>query len=585
MPVASLSTSAPTAARPIWRPVEAPDSGVVQALAAELRLPDTICALLAQRGYHSADGARAFLRPHAGQLGSPGSLAGMADAVARLEQAIGRSETVLVHGDYDVDGICSTALLVRAFGMMGLRAAPFIPHRLRDGYDLTAAGVHAAHAAGATLIVTADCGIVANEAVRMANAAGIDVIVTDHHTPGPALPPALAVINPSRPDCDYPGKGLSGAGVAFKLIDALAEKISFPRERLAAFLDLVALATIADLAPLTSENRALVRWGLKVMQRTPNPGLRALIRSCRLDEGAEVTAGQIGFILAPRINAAGRMGDAMRAVRLLLTSDPGEAESLAAELEAENRRRRKLDEETLAEALEMLERDFDPQRDRGVVLASERWHPGVIGIVASRVVERIHRPTILIALGADEGKGSGRSIPGFHLQKALVDCAGHLIRFGGHRAAAGCSIDPDRVESFRAAFDRTAREALPESALVPQLRVDAEIPLAEAGRELVGLLDHFAPFGIGNPTPVFASYGVRLAVPPRIVGRGHLKLTLSADDSRLEAIGFDMAERIDECSAPRLDVAFKLEENSWRGRDGKLRQSVQARLVDLRAAD
>jgi single-stranded-DNA-specific exonuclease len=562
------------------------DPAAVRALAAELRLPHTLCRLLVQRGRGTSHAAREFLRPGDSQLHPPGAMAGMAEAVARLSAAIRSGETILVHGDYDVDGICSTAILARALRMMGGKPVPFVPHRIDDGYDLTGAGIQAAASAGASLILTADCGIVAHEAVDRASALGIDVIVTDHHTPGPTLPAALAVINPSRTDCPYPEKGLAGAGVAFKLVLALAGEMGLPLERLAAFLDLVAIATVADLAPLGGENRLLVRRGLQVLARTPNPGLQALLRSSGLDEEGEITAGQVGFILAPRINAVGRMGDAMVGVRLLLCDDRVEAESIAATLESHNRLRRQVDEETLEEAMRMLEGSFDPARDRGVVLASESWHPGVIGIVASRVVELIHRPAVLIALGADEGKGSARSIRGFHLHEAFRACSEHLTRFGGHRAAAGCSLRPQSVDAFREAFDAHARSVLTEEMLVPEIRVDAELRLGEATSELHRLLRHLAPFGIGNPTPVFATLGAR-AEKPRLVGGRHLKLTLVQEDARLEAIGFGMGDRLPECapgSGP-VDVAFKLEENRWRPAGASAdRVTLQARIVDMRPA-
>ena len=572
-----------TAPRPRWLVSEAADPAVVRRLATELRLPPMACELLARRGLGEPMVAREYLRPHAGQIHDPVLLADIGAGVERLARAHRAGERVLVHGDYDVDGICSTAMLVRALGMMGVHAIPFIPDRLGDGYDLTDAGIDAARAAGATLIVTVDCGIVAHRAVTRAAAAGIDVIVTDHHTPGPDLPDAVAVINPNRSDSAYPDRGLAGAGVAYKLLVALAGALGYPADRLTSFLDLVALATIADLAPLAGENRALVRWGLAIIARSPNVGLRALIAACNL-RPEEITAGQVGFVLAPRLNAAGRLGSAMRGVRLLLTDDRAEAEVIAGELEIENRRRRDLDEEALAEALEILEREYVPERDYGVVLASGGWHPGVIGIVASRVVERIHRPTILIALGAGEGKGSGRSIPGFHLQEALVECSEHLERFGGHRAAAGCSIDPARVDDFRAAFQAHARATLTREQLVPQLRVDAELRLDQATPDLERVLRHFAPFGIGNPGPLFASYGVRLAAEPRIVGSNHLKLTLAGDGARLEAIGFGMAEHRETCLSGPIDVAFRLEENRWTTRSGAVRTTLQARLVDLRSA-
>jgi single-stranded-DNA-specific exonuclease len=566
-----------------WVFPPAPDHAAVERLCRELRLPAPLCRLLVHRGYGQSDAARGFLRPTEGHIHAPAQLAGMAQAVARLRQAIAAGETVLVHGDYDVDGICSTALYVRALRMMGARAEPFVPRRLVDGYDLSEAGVRAAVEIGAKLILTCDCGIVAHDAVRQARAAGIDVIVTDHHTPGPDLPDAIAVVNPNRHDCAYPDKGLAGVGVAWKVCCALAEEIGFPRERLFSFLDLVALATIADIAPLRGENRAMVRWGLKVLRETPNVGLRALLRVTGLADKSEITAAQVGFVLAPRINAVGRMGEALRGVRLLLTDDPREADDIAHTLEAENRWRQTVEGETVKEALAQLELTYDPDRDYGLVLASEGWHPGVIGIVASRLVERLHRPTVMIALDAatGEGKGSARSIPGFHLYDAMRDCSEHLIRFGGHRMAAGCSIRADRVDGFREAFNARARSVLSEDDLVPEVRIDLEMELRHADRELVRMLRHAGPFGAGNATPVFMVRNVAIA-QHRIVGQGHLKMTLASYGSTLEAIGFGMGERAQEpgFGGGLMDVAFKLEENHYNGRT-----TVQARLVDFRPAE
>ncbi|HEX2094006.1 MAG TPA: single-stranded-DNA-specific exonuclease RecJ [Longimicrobiaceae bacterium] len=574
-----------TSTRPIarrWIFPPAPDRAAVERLARELRLPEPLCRFLVHRGYAEIGPAKEFLRPHPGQIHPPQQLAGMADAVARLRRAALAGETVLVHGDYDVDGICSTALYTRALRAMGVRAVPFVPHRMEDGYDLSDAGIRAASAAGATLILTGDCGIVAHDAVTRARREGIETIVTDHHTPGHTLPDAVAVVNPNRADCSYPDKGLAGVGVAYKVCCALAAELGFPEERLHGYLDLVAIATIADLAPLSGENRVLVRYGLRILAQTPNPGLRALLAGCGLADRAEISASQVGYILAPRINAVGRMGEALRAVVLLTTDDPGEAVEIAATLEAENRSRQTVDGQTLGEVMRVLDRVFDPERDRGVVLASEGWHPGVIGIVASRVVERIHRPTVLIALnGSQEGKGSARSIRGFHLYEAMRDCSEHLVRFGGHRYAAGCSILRDRVDAFRHAFNARARAILTQDDLVPEVRIDLELALPEAGDELFRMLRHAGPFGIGNPTPVFAARGVGVSGHPRIVGQNHLKLVLAGGGATLEAIGFGMGDRLGDPSFTRgaLDVAFKLEENHWNGQS-----RLQARLVDVRPA-
>lgn len=569
----------PPSPEPRWIFPDPPDAAATGRLERELRLPAALCGILTRRGHADPSAARAFLRPSLDHLHDPAGLAGVASAVSRLRAAIEGRERILVHGDYDVDGICGTALLVRALRMMGAEAVPFVPHRLRDGYDLTGAGVRAARKAGADLILTADCGIVAHDAVASARRSGIDVIVTDHHTPGDALPAGVAVVNPNRADCTYPEKGLAGAAVAWKLCQALASDIGFPEERLHALLDLVAVATVADLAPLSGENRFLVRWGLRILPESPNAGLRALLARTRLDRDSEISAGQVGFVLAPRINAIGRIGEPMLGVRLLLTDDPAEAAGLADELEAHNAERRRVDADTLRQALLLLEQSFDPSRDRGVVLAAEGWHPGVIGIVASRVVERIHRPTVLIALEGDEGRGSARSVPGFHLYDAMHACAGHLSRFGGHRAAAGCSIRADRVEAFTADFDARARLALRERHLTPELRIDLVLDLAAADADLCRLLRHAAPFGMGNSTPTLAVRGVQAMQPSR-VGTDHLRVDLCSNGTRLGAIGFGMADRWSpaDLADRRVDAAFRLEENVWRGRI-----SLQARLVGLRA--
>jgi single-stranded-DNA-specific exonuclease len=560
-----------------------PDEVRVERIARELRLPPALCRLLVHRGFGEPGAVREFLRPHPGQIHPPLAMAGMADAVERIVRAIRSGETILVHGDYDVDGICSTAVFVRSLRMMGAKAQPFVPHRLQDGYDLSEAGIREAQAIGAGLILTGDCGIVAHEAVRRACSLGIDVVVTDHHTPGPTLPDCVAVVDPNRVDCPYPDKSLAGVGVAYKVCCAVADAVGFPAERLQAFLDLVAVATVADLAPLTGENRALVRWGLRVLPQTPNPGLRALLRTTGLAGKGEISAAQVGYVLAPRINAVGRMGEARDGVRLLLTDDDREADAIAWSLEAENRLRQAADAETLRQAMDGLERWFDPDRHWGVVLASEGWHPGVIGIVASRVVERIHRPTVLIALnGAEDGKGSARSIPGFHLYEAMRACSEHLTRFGGHRMAAGCSIRPERVDDFRDAFDAHAHAVLRPELLVPEVRIDLEVELRQADDSLARMLRHAGPFGPGNPTPVFSTRGVVAAAPPRVVGDRHLKLTLASHGSTMEAIGFGMAGLGGEpwVAGGPMDVAFKLEENHWNGRT-----SLQAKIVDLRPAE
>jgi len=570
--------SLPPPPAPLWTPGPPPDPEAVEALVRGLSLPRGLCGVLVARGYSQLEEAKGFLRPLLDDLHPPELLAGATEAARRILAAMEDEETILVHGDYDVDGIAGAAILTRYLRRLGARVVPFVPHRLRHGYDLGPGGVDRAVEVGATLLITVDSGIGAHAAVERANALGIDVVVTDHHTPGPSLPPAVAVVNPNRRDCPYPDKGLSGAGVAFKLCQLLGGMRGMTPETLLPLLDLVALATVADLVPLSGENRILVRYGLRAIRETREVGLQALLHGAGLG-GKEVEAGEVGFVLAPRINAAGRMGDADDGLRLLLCGDAEEARGLALGLELLNRERREEEARTLEEALALLAAGYDPERDHGVVLAGEGWHPGVIGIVASRVVERIHRPVVLVAMDGERGRGSARSVPGFHLYEAVAACGGLLDRFGGHRQAAGMDLRRDRLPGFRAAFAAEARRRLQGHDLRPVIRVDLELPLAEATPELLRYLRYLGPHGIGNPRPVFLARRVELTPPPRVVGDGHLKLRLRENGASVEAIGFRMAERFppEALEGSEVDVLFHLQENEYRGV-----RRVQARLLDLR---
>ncbi len=566
---------------PRWEePGEVPPEAV-RSLQEALSLPEVLCALLVKRDLADPDRAKAFLRPLLSELDAPDSLAGLAPATERVHDAVRRGETILVHGDYDVDGIAGAALLTRWIRRIGGNAVPFVPHRLRDGYDFGAAGIEAAKRAGADLILTVDSGIRAHDAVAQANASGLDVIVTDHHTPAETLPPALVVINPNRVDCTYPNKGLCGTGVAYRLCEALVKEKGIDQEELYSSLDLVALATIADVVPLNQENRTLVRYGLKALAQTKLPGLRALMVRAGTGDGP-VDAGQVAFRLAPRINAAGRMGEAMSALELLMSDDSAHASALADRLEDANEQRRAEEARTLQEALHQLDASYDPSRDFGVVLAGEGWHPGVIGIVASRIVERIHRPTVLVAVSDGQGRGSARSIPGFDLLAAVDACRQHLGRFGGHRAAAGMDVAADRIEGFRDEFNAEVRERLGGVPPRPVLRPQLEIPLSAVTQRLAHMLSYFGPFGVGNPAPVFLARGVDLTRPAREVGKGHLKLEITQLDHTLDAIGFGLVDRIppESLGAGQVDLVFKVKLGVFRGR-----QQVEAQLLDVRPSE
>jgi single-stranded-DNA-specific exonuclease len=497
-------------------------------------------------------------------------------AVERLTRALRDSETILVHGDYDVDGMSSTTLLVRSLRALGGNVIPFIPRRLEDGYDLSSAGVRAARSAGATLVVTCDCGTTAHAPIAELQGSGIDVIVTDHHLPSGPLPGAYAILNPKRPGCESPDKDLAAVGVAFKLALALTRAVGGNENVVYGMLDLVALATIADIAPLRGENRVMVRYGLRLLNEAERPGIRAMIRAAGL-ERKQLTAGRIGFILAPRLNAAGRLGSALRGVELLMAANEEIANPIARELEELNLRRQEIDRATLDRARELV-LEMDLPNTYGIVLAEQGWHAGVIGIVASRIVEEFGRPTMLIALDGADGKGSGRSISAFDLHGGLTACRDLLLRFGGHRAAAGVSISADRVASFAAKFNEVAASQLTVDDLVPEMRVDLELPLDEANENLESMLRHMEPCGIGNPSPLFVSRNVTVLGLPRVVGKDGLKIVLSANGAQLTALGWGMGPRASELEAgATIDVAFRLERDDWNGQS-----RLQARLADFR---
>ena len=562
-----------------WRVATPPDQRRVLSLAAELKIPEALASLLVLRGITDPTVARGFLRPSLDELSDPNLYRDLPEAVSLIDDAIGRGQAIMVHGDYDVDGQCATAILTRVLRAAGAKVHPFIPHRLRDGYDFGPAGVEAARQNGVGLIVTCDCGITAIDAVASAREKGMRVIVTDHHIIK-KLPPADAVVNPNRPDCESPSKELCGAGVAFKLAQGLVARRQLPENLPLHFLDLVALATVADLVPLTGENRILVRHGLRTLAASRWPGVRALVACAGLKDRA-LRAGQVGFILAPRLNAVGRIGNAMDGLEMLLTDDDFEAHARAEALEAINRRRQETDREILRECVEKVERSVVLDDTFGLVLAADGWHPGVIGIVASRLVERYARPTIVVGLDGDEGKGSGRSIPGFNLHSALADCAAHLTRFGGHKMAAGLSLRREDLDEFAASFNAQVRRNLTLDDFVRTRRVDVVAPVDRFDLKLERLLRYIEPCGIGNPAPVFAveraeARGVRTVGEDEL----HVKFKLHDDTGGLSAIGFGLLEHTPSSwfDAP-INVAFRLESNEWQGES-----RLQARVLDVRPA-
>ena len=544
-------------------------------LARRLRTTPLIAQALHNRRFDDPESVRAFLDPKLTDLHPPELLAGMAPAAERLQRAVRDAEPVCLYGDYDVDGMTGVAILYRCLARFGADVRFYVPHRLEEGYGVNAAAVEKIAAEGAKLLVTVDCGISAVGPLARAGELGMDVIVTDHHTPGDDLPAAVAVVHP-RLGGEYPNPDLCGAGVAFKLAWQLAramvgsDRVDEPtREFLIEATSLAALGTIADVVPLVGENRALAVYGLKGLTATSHVGIQALIESAGL-AGERLDAYHVGFRLAPRLNACGRMGHASLAVELLTRAEADRCREIAAYLETQNSQRQKVEREITAQAVEMVRGGKSPApTDRAIVLASADWHGGVIGIVASRLVDRFARPAVLIAIDGDEAQGSGRSIAGFHMRDALAACAEHLTAFGGHAMAGGLRLPAGGVERFAAAFTAHAARQLSADDLLPTLRIDAEARLAELTAPVVEQLDRFAPFGPGNPRVVVAVRGARPLTPAQRLGRDGATLSLLLTDGtdRLRCVGFGMGELADRLvGVESLDVAGCPVLNRYRGR-------------------
>jgi single-stranded-DNA-specific exonuclease len=553
---------------PRWEPV-ACDEAAAGRLASALGIPPVVARLLCQRGLSDPEEASRFLDPRIEHLHDPLALAGMAAAVERVMGAVARRERIAVHGDYDVDGITSTVMLRRALELLGAEVVHHIPERLKDGYGLLPAGIERLHADGVSLVISVDCGIRGADAARRARALGVDLIVTDHHEPDQELPPALAVINPKRRDCSYPDKLLAGVGVTLKLVQALCQRAG--RERwLPGFVKLAAIGTLADVVPLVGENRVIAKLGLDLLTRGPHKvGLRALLEVAGL-AGKAIDSYHIAFMLAPRVNAAGRMSSPDIATRLLLTSDEArsdEARTLAQQLDVENVRRQEEEAAILASAKRMAQINPEIGSRSVLVVAGEGWHRGVIGIVASKLVEAFHRPAIVLSIEGELAHGSGRSIPQFDLLAALERCAPLFVRFGGHRQAAGLLIEAGRIKQLRASVNDVADETLGPDDLVPRLKIDGELGFRAITGDVAADLGALAPFGAGNPRPVFAARGVEVIDGPHLVKERHLRMALRQDGRIFRAIAWRGGERHDFVAEHRsgLDVAFSLEQNQYKG--------------------
>jgi single-stranded-DNA-specific exonuclease len=545
------------------------DEGQVKELAAALKLNPIVARVLCLRGLGDPEEAARFLQPALSHLHDPFRLADMAAAVERALAAIARRERIAIHGDYDVDGVTSTVILRRALELLGAEVVHFIPERLRDGYGLLPGTVERLQAEGAALIISVDCGIRGIEAGRRARELGIDLIVTDHHEPGGELPPALAVINPKRRDCAYPDKHLAGVGVALKFVQALC--LRSQREKwLAAFVKVAAIGTLADVVPLVGENRVIAKLGLEWLSKGPNKvGLQALIDVSGLADRV-LDSAHVAFAIAPRVNAAGRMSSPDIAARLLLASDEtmaAEARQLAEQLDRENVRRQQEEASIIAEARRIVETTPDIGARSVLVVAGEGWHRGVIGIVASKLVEAFHRPAIVLSVEDDVAHGSCRSIPAFDILAALETCAPLFTRFGGHRQAAGLTLEAARVKEFRAAINVYADNVLGPDDLRPRLRIDGAVTFRSLTGDVAHQVSQLAPFGAGNPRPMFSAAGVEIIDGPRTLKERHLKMALRQDGRTFRAVAWRALERqafLEEHRA-RLDFAFWLEQNTFSG--------------------
>jgi single-stranded-DNA-specific exonuclease len=544
------------------------DRNEVDRLASALKIRRPAARVLYARGYHDPETADRFLRPALEHLSDPMAMRDMDKAIDRLRRAVTGGQKILLYGDYDVDGTTSIVILKKAIELAGGQAGYHVPHRLRDGYGMRSDVIERAAAEGVALIISVDTGIRAAGVVRRAAELGIDVIITDHHLPEAELPPACATLNPNRPDCSYPAKNLCGVGVAFKLVQALLATQSWPdarRRRLEeSFLKLVAIGTVADVVPLTGENRVMVKRGLEGLRSVTNPGLRALLEVAGFRPGEIPTAGQVAFRLAPRINAAGRMANAGDVVEMFLSSDEARARELAAALQSLNVERQQTEADMVREVLEECERAPITDSQAALVFSAEGWHRGVVGIVASRLVDRFHRPVFVLSEDAEENlaQGSGRSIPQFHLLEALESMSTLFTRFGGHRQAAGLSLPLSRIAEFRARLTAYAGDRLTPNDFRPQLELDAALELTELSDEAIAEVLSLAPFGFGNPAPVFAVCNAEVAGPPAVWKDRHLRLNLRQNGRTVTVKAWNFSDYLGHLGAgARIDAAITLEED------------------------
>jgi single-stranded-DNA-specific exonuclease len=561
-----------------WK-ILAAEEAHIDSLQEALKINRTLCKVLVQRGIDDFDKARAFFRPQLADLHDPWLMKDMHKAVDRILTAFDYKENILVFGDYDVDGTTSVASMYRFLTAIYSQVDFYIPHRYREGYGVSKAGIDYAKETGASLIISLDCGIKSADLIAYAKTLDIDFIVCDHHLPGSELPAAVAILNPKQVDCPYPYKELCGCGVGFKLMMAISDRMGLPQENYLQYLDLVATAIAADIVPITGENRILAFYGLKKVNESPCAGIRALLQLGGVQK--QISISGLVFVIAPRVNAAGRMDDARKAVQLFIETDEQKALAFAELLHSDNKDRREADASITEEALAILDQDPIQAQRKTTVVFQEHWHKGVVGIVASRLIDSYYRPTVVLTKSGDYVAGSARSVAGFNLYEAIYACREHLLGYGGHFAAAGMTMLPENVSAFADAFEREVGLLITEEQLIPEIIIDAEIGFTEITNSFYGILAQMEPFGPENMRPVFITRNVMDTGFSRIVKEQHLRFVLRHQNITLSGIGFNMASKFPLLQSRQpLDIVYTIDENDWQGT-----KSLQLRLIDIRLTD
>jgi single-stranded-DNA-specific exonuclease len=558
-----------------WNILEA-DSAKVTALQSALKIHPILCELLVQRGIEDFDKAKQFFRPSLNDLHDPWLMKDMDKAVTRITKAFDQNESIMVFGDYDVDGTTSVATLYQFLKNIHPTIDFYIPHRYREGYGVSKMGIDYAKATGITLIISVDCGIKSTELITYAKSLGIDFIICDHHLPDPILPPAIAILNAKQIDCGYPYKELCGCGVVFKLITALAQAYNLPDASYLQYLDLVATAIAADIVPLTDENRTMAFFGLEKVNENPSHGILALLELAKQNRPIRIS--NLVFAVAPRINAAGRMDDAKKAVQLFIEKEYQGALDVASLLQQDNLDRREADSSISEEALAEIENDPAHMYKKSTVVFQPHWHKGVVGIVASRLIERHYKPTIVLTQNGDIVSGSARSVQGFNLYEALHACREHLLGYGGHFAAAGMTLNIDQLDAFKEAFEKAVAERITPEQMVPEISINAQLPLDQISMQFFQIIAQMEPFGPDNMRPIFLAKNVRDTGYSKLVKEAHISFNLTQGNNSVRGIGYNMPDKIDIVKSGKpFDIVFQLQLNEWQGT-----QSIQMQVIDLK---